>query len=251
MKIISLSSEIAGPACGIATSVKKYFYNNEYQTNFFDYLEISLYSVLEILSIHSENIREKLLYKNEVDNDLNIDNDVNINNEVNINNDKISKNYFVKNDNNTTVYFKNFNKILSHHDLPIDYNKDDYDNIINKYARRHQRLFDDIKNEDEIYFIRFGNEDSNIIYNFIEKIKELNPNLKFTFVHLIYDENITDYIRTNDNKYICINLYYHIDKNKIYSEDLYFKMIEMDWKFIYDKIYEIVDIKYKESFIFY
>ena len=237
MKIISLSSEIAGPACGIATSVKKYFYNNEYQTNFFDYLEISLYSILEILSIHPEDIREKLLYKNDVD--------------VNINNDIINKNDFIKNDNNTTINFKYFNKILSHHDLPIDYNKDDYDNIINKYVRRHQRLFDDIKNEDEIYFIRFGIEDSNIIYNFIEKIKELNPILKFTLVHLIYDENMTDYICTDDNKYIFINLYYHIDKNKIYSEDLYFKMIEMDWKFIYDKIYEMVDIKYKESFVFY
>ena len=243
MKIISLSSEIAGPACGIATSVKKYFYNNEYKTNFFDYLEISLYSILEILSIHSEHIREKLL------NTDNMKNNGNDNMENNGNIIGISKNDFIKNDNNTTVSFKYFNKILSHHDLRLDYNEDDYNNIINKYERRHKRLCDDIKNEDEIYFIRFGNEDSNLIYNFIEKIKELNPILKFTLVHLIYDENMIDYMC--DNKYICINLYYHIDKNKIYSEDLYFKMIEMDWKFIYDKIYEIIDVKYKESFVFY
>jgi hypothetical protein len=248
MKIISLSSKIAGPACGIATSVKKYFYNNEYKTNFFDYLEISLYSILEILSIHSEHIREKLL-NNENNIENNMENNIENNMENNSNINGTSKNDFIKNDNNTTVFFKYFNKILSHHDLPLDYNEDDYNNLIDKYERRHKRLYYDIKNEDEIYFIRFGNEDSNLIYNFIEKIKELNPNLKFTLVHLIYDENMIDYMY--DNKYICINLYYHIDKNKIYSEDLYFKMIEMDWKFIYDKIYEIVDIKYKESFIFY
>ena len=75
--------------------------------------------------------------------------------------------------------------------------------MINKYVRLHQKLFDDIKNEDEIYFIRFGNENNTIIYNFIKKIKELNPILKFTFIHLVYDENMTDYIY--DDKYIFIN----------------------------------------------
>jgi hypothetical protein len=38
MKIISLSSNIAGPACAVAQCIKKY-YNNDYKTNFFDFLE--------------------------------------------------------------------------------------------------------------------------------------------------------------------------------------------------------------------
>ena len=41
MKIISLSSNKAGFACAVATSIKKY-YNNNYQTQMFDYLVCSL-----------------------------------------------------------------------------------------------------------------------------------------------------------------------------------------------------------------
>ena len=49
MKIISLSSNTSGYACGIATSIKKYFYNNNNKTNIFDYLEISLNSINQFL----------------------------------------------------------------------------------------------------------------------------------------------------------------------------------------------------------
>ena len=48
MKIISLSSNIAGPACAVAVSIKKY-YNNNYKTNFFDFLEVSLLSIIQVL----------------------------------------------------------------------------------------------------------------------------------------------------------------------------------------------------------
>ena len=56
MKIISLSSSIAGPACAVAKSIKKYFYNNNYQTNMFDYLEISFLSILQILYLDKDDI---------------------------------------------------------------------------------------------------------------------------------------------------------------------------------------------------
>ena len=60
MKIISLSAGIAGPACAIATSIKKYFYNGSKQTDMFDYLEISLLSIIQILSLNSDNLCDAL-----------------------------------------------------------------------------------------------------------------------------------------------------------------------------------------------
>jgi hypothetical protein len=53
MKIISLSANIAGPACAIATSIKKYFYNNNYITNIFDYLELSIISINQFLLLNT------------------------------------------------------------------------------------------------------------------------------------------------------------------------------------------------------
>ena len=220
MKIISLSSTIAGPACAIATSIKKYFYNNNYQTNFFDYLEISFLSVLEVLSI------------------------IDINSILNNNIIMLNK------DNNMTIDFKNFDKILSHHDLHNNYNDSDYKSAIYKYIRRYNRLMNDIKTEDEIYFIRFGIEDTSLIYNFINKIKEINPLLKFKFINLIYnDNNNLNYQVINDN-YILINFFDYIDINKKYSDDLYFKTIEFDWYIVYNIIYNELDNKYKNSFIY-
>jgi hypothetical protein len=94
MKIISLSSSTAGPACAIATSIKKYFYNNNYRTNIFDFLELSLLSIIQMLELDD-------IEKNINNNHLIIDN---------VNNTK-------------SVEFKNFDKIISHHDLSKDYSE--------------------------------------------------------------------------------------------------------------------------------
>ena len=51
MKIISLSSNTAGYACAIACIIKNKYYNNNYKTNFFDYLEISFTSIIQLLSL--------------------------------------------------------------------------------------------------------------------------------------------------------------------------------------------------------
>ena len=56
MKIISLSALIAGPACAIATSIKKYFYKNNYITNIFDYLELSIISINQFLLLEENDI---------------------------------------------------------------------------------------------------------------------------------------------------------------------------------------------------
>jgi hypothetical protein len=57
MKIISLSANIAGFACAIASSIKKYFYNNNYITNIFDYLELSIISINQFLLLNEEDIQ--------------------------------------------------------------------------------------------------------------------------------------------------------------------------------------------------
>ena len=48
MKIISLSSNEAGYACAVASSIKKY-YKNTTKTNFFDYLVVSIKSINQVL----------------------------------------------------------------------------------------------------------------------------------------------------------------------------------------------------------
>jgi len=88
MKIISLSSNTAGPACAIATSIKKYFYNNNYQTNIFDFLELSLLSIIQILE------------SNDIEKDIN-------------NNHLITDNL----NNAKSVEFKNFDKVINYNDL--------------------------------------------------------------------------------------------------------------------------------------
>ena len=149
MKIISLSSTIAGPACAVSCSIKHKFYNNNYETNFFDFLEISLKSVQEVISIYNNNldIIDKLY------NNLNI---------------------VLNKDNKHSVYFNNFNKIISHHDLDKTYNLNDFNNFMNKYKRRFDRLINIIKNENKIFFIRFGNEKYEDIMNFINEVKIIN-----------------------------------------------------------------------------
>jgi hypothetical protein len=219
MKIISLSSSIAGPACAVAKSIKKYFYNNDYQTNMFDYLEISFLSILQILYLENDDI-----------------NYLNLNNEI----------YLNKNDFNS-VKFTNFDKIISHHDLKKIYSEDDYKNFIDKYKRRYYRLINDIKTEDKIFFIRYGIENNNIINEFINKILIINPNLKIFFIIIDYNEKHCDY---NDKNYIYVNFYNH-NKNIQYDNDLFYKTIQYDWKVVYDIIFNNLNSSEKENFKYF
>ena len=201
MKIISLSSSIAGPACAIACAVKQYFYNNNYQTNMFDYLEISLASIIQILTLNPSDIQ----YLSE-------------NNEIVLNKDG-----------NNSVIFKNFDKIISHHDLKQDYDNNDYISFIEKYKRRYYRLIDHIKNENKIFFIRHGIEDENELLSLIDIILKINPTLDLYFINIInYEYNYTN-LKNNKN-FIVVNLY--IDT----SEDLFVKTLNSNWNPIYSFI---------------
>lgn len=227
MKIISLASSIAGPACAIAVSIKKYFYNNNYQTNIFDYLEINLKSINYIL----ENI-----YKNN-----NIENLIRTNNEI-----------YLNSDGKSSVVFKNFDKFISHHDLPHQYNNEQYLELINKYIRRYDRLKIDLYKEDKIFFVRFGKENKDDIINFIKNVNMINPLLKVYFIHLdynnfndIYGYKLDYQIEKKENilkvNYNYINFYEYIDINKVYDENLFYKTIQFNWYIVYQYINSISD----------
>ena len=205
MKIISLSSCTAGPACAIACAIKQYFYNNNYQTNMFDYLEISLLAIIQVLLLNPPDI-EYLSDNNEIS--LNIDD-------------------------NNSVQFKNFDKIISHHDLKKDYNTIDYNIFIEKYKRRYHRLINDIKNQNKIFFIRYGIEDETQLSILINTIIESNKNLELYFINIINHEHNFNYkYLKNTKNFIVINLYNNLNDN----EDLFLKTLNSDWKPIYDFI---------------
>jgi len=204
MKIISLSSDKAGFACAVATSIKKY-YNNNYQTQFFDYLVCSLNTINNILKI------------NQCDNIIN-------NLEITPINDK------------SCVNFKNYDNLISYHDLLNPYNIDDYNNFIEKYKRRYFRLQEIIKNENILYFIRFGYETEKDINNFFHIIKYLNNNIKIYFINVYYDKINYNYnykINNNNCFFIPVNFYIFEEKNKTYDKDDYYKTLEYNWHEIF------------------
>lgn len=205
MKIISLSSEIAGPACAVANSIKKY-YNNNYKTNFFDFLEVSFFSIIQLLKIE------------------------NIENELKTNN--IISNYIGK----KSVYFNNFNKMISHHDLEENYSDEDFNDFIEKYKRRYNRLLDIIKEEDKIFFIRYGLENEDFINDFINEINKINECLNVYFINVDYNTYNLN-INYNIKNYVYINFFNYIDYNIKYDDDLYFKTLQFNW----DKVFEIIN----------
>ena len=204
MKIISLSSSIAGPACSIACSIKKKYYNNNYKTNIFDYLEISLISVIQICLLDNEQI------------------------EYLSNNNIITSNT----DGKKSVQFANFDKIISHHDLPENYTDEDYNNFINKYIRRFRKLMNDIMTEDSIYFIRHGYESEDEIKLFIRTIHNINKKLDIHFINIIWDEDFKDTLSFNIPNYIFINLY----DSSSSSDSLFNKIVDSDWSKVFTRI---------------
>jgi hypothetical protein len=158
MKVISLSHDANGTACSIGQAIKTYFYNNSKQTDFFDFLNISMKSVNEVL------IGKEIT-------DFKKRSDISIN----------------------AYEFNNFDKIISCHDFD-DFRKKDPSmsekqiliNLKQKYDRRRLRLLEVINSDESIYFLRYctsyENIEQNEIISFMNNIKNINKNLNF---HLI------------------------------------------------------------------
>ena len=90
MKIISLSNDEAGYACAIGTSIKRY-YENKTKTNFFDFLVASMNSINKILSMSNLDLLKD-----------------------NINIEKSHENTCI-------IIWKNFDKLVSYHDLKLNF----------------------------------------------------------------------------------------------------------------------------------
>lgn len=216
MIIISLSSDIAGPACAVATSIKKNIYENKnYPTNYFDYLVVSLKSINQLLKIGMKNIN---ILKNILKNKLNI---------------------YENDTEKMTVEFLNFDKMISYHDLDKNYSEKDLSEFIDKYIRRYYRLLEYIKKEELIYFIRYGDENDQDIIEFNKNISLINPKLHFFFVNLIYKEHTINNIYDVHN-YMLINFKEINIKDIEYSEDLFYKTLQFNWM----KIFEIINNHY-------
>lgn len=228
MKIISLSSSIAGPACAIATAIKKHFYNNDYITNIFDYLEISLESINQFL----------LLEENEI---YHLDFDI--------------ENSYHNTQDKTSIKFKYFNKVISHHDLIKNFNEDDILELKNKYIRRYTRLINYIESENKIFFLRYGNENSQSINNFYKYVRYLNPYLTIYFIHLDYsDDNNSRAVYDNIDfeNYFYFNFANYITEGIVYNDDLFFRTLQYDWKTLYEVVIrELLSEDEKKKYIFF
>ena len=202
---ISLSSSYAGNACAVHESINNYTSTSN-KTLFFDWLVTSMKSVNQILEntpiiFDTESIRPNTL-------------------------------------NNTSINFKNFDLLISHHDIH-DFNDNSISEITNKYIRRYERLINTIKEQKNINFIRYCKNQENLeeteIYTFYKNIKNINPNLLFNFI-LISDDN--DLIIPNNllqDNFIYINLNNYVDHDIVNETNDYYKIIKK-YKCVFDLI---------------
>jgi hypothetical protein len=202
---ISLSSSYSGNACAIKQSIVKYTKNSN-ETQFFDWLVTSMKSVNQILENTPIIFESTYIYPN------------------------VS--------NNTSIKFKNFDLLTSHHDIRI-FNDNSINEITEKYTRRYERLINTIKEQQNIYFIRYCKNSNNIeeteIIKFYKNINNINPNLIFKFI-LISDYN--DLIIPNsllEYKFTYINLNNYIDDDVLNETNTYFKIIKQ-YKYVFDII---------------
>jgi hypothetical protein len=151
---------------------------------------------------------------------------------------------------NITIFFNNFDKLISHHDLIKDFKAEDYNAVIEKYRRRHRRLINDIKTENKLFFIRYGDENNNLIEIFINTVQELNPNLEVHFIHLVYDDSnkIYNYENLINKNYYLLNFHNYVNKYIEYSEDPFYKIMQFNWRPVYMIIYNKLNNEEKERF---
>jgi hypothetical protein len=201
---VSLSSSYAGNACAIRQSIINYTMTSN-KTLFFDWLVTSMKSINQILENTPIIFESNYIYPNCL--------------------------------NTTSINFKNFDLLISHHDI-VEFNDNSINEITEKYIRRYERLINTIKEQKKINFIRYCKNQENIeeqeIYTFYKNIKNINHNLIFNFI-LISDYNdlvIPSNLLLKDN-FIYINLNNYVDDDILNETNAYFKTIKT-YKCIFD-----------------
>ncbi len=202
---ISLSSSFTGNACAIRDSINTYITESG-ENQFFDYLVTSMKSVNQILEGKEIQFESDYIYPNPLD--------------------------------MTSINFKDFDLITSHHDIK-EFNNNSITEITEKYNRRYNRLINLIKNKDKIYFIRYCRNTENLeedeIHKFYQNIKSINPFLSFYFILISDDDSLKIPTSLSKENFIYINLNKHITQEAIDEEDYYQKIIKT-----YKCVFEIV-----------
>jgi hypothetical protein len=200
---LSLSSSYTGNACAVRQSIVNYTMNSN-ETQFFDWLVTSMKSVNQILENTPIIFESNYIYPNSL--------------------------------NTTSINFKNFDLLTSHHDIH-ELNDNSINEITEKYIRRKERLFKTIKEQNKINFIRYCKNQKNIeeeeILKFYKNIKNINTNLLFNFI-LISDNN--DLVIPNSllkDNFIYINLNNYIDDDILNETNEYFKIVKK-YKCVFD-----------------
>ena len=202
---ISLSSSYAGNACAVHESITNYTSTSN-KTLFFDWLVTSLKSVNQILEntpiiFETESMRPNTL-------------------------------------NTTSINFKNFDLLISHHDIH-DFNDNSINEITNKYIRRYERLINTLKEQKNINFIRYcknqQNLEENEIYTFYKNIKNINPDLLFNFILISDDNDLVIPNNLSKDNFIYINLNNYVDDDIVNETNDYHKIIKK-YKCVFDLI---------------
>jgi hypothetical protein len=202
---LSLSSSYVGNACAVRQSIINYTMNSN-ETHFFDWLVTSMKSVNEILENTPIIFENDYIYPNPL--------------------------------NTTSINFKNFDLLISHHDIH-EFNDNSINEITDKYFRRYERLINTIKEQNKINFIRYCKNQANIeekeINRFYKNIININPILVFNFI-LISECN--DLVIPKDllkDNFIYINLNNYIDDDILNEANVYFKIIKT-YKCVFDLV---------------
>lgn len=199
---ISLSSSHAGNACAIKQSITNYYKPEE--TQIFDWLVCSMKSVNQLLEGMPILVGD-YVYPNAAG--------------------------------TTTVNFLNYHLLVSHHDMYI-YNEDSKNKLIEKYERRYKRFINTLKEQKEIFFIRYSKNSNDIeteeITKFCKYITNINNILRFKFILISDSDNLKiDKCLFSNEKFIYINLNKYINNDLINEQTPYFKIIKL-YKCVFD-----------------
>jgi hypothetical protein len=199
---ISLSSSYASNACAIRQSITNYTTQST-ETHFFDWLVTSLKSVNQVLENTPIIFESTYIYPNV--------------------------------QHTTTINFKNFDLLTSHHDIQ-EFNENSISELTEKYTRRYERLLKTIREQKHIHFIRYCKNQQDLeekeILKFFNIVATINPNLEFNFILMsdCVELTIPDSLLRDTFMYINLNNY---NDNDIHEENGYFKIIK-SYKCVFD-----------------
>ena len=202
---LSLSSSYAGNACAVRQSIINYTKTSG-ETQFFDWLVTSMKSVNEILENTPIIFESNYIYPNSL--------------------------------NTTSIKFKNFDLLISHHDIH-KFDDNSINEITEKYIRRYERLINTIKEQNKINFIRYCKNQQNIeeeeILLFYKNITNINANLAFNFILISDCNNLVIPNNLLKDNFIYINLNNYIDDDILNTTHMYFKIIKT-YKCVFDLV---------------